>query len=918
MEGRVLKLIRVYLTEMGVQTISRLELDSSIEDDLGIDSIGRAEILRLLEKEFSISISDQALLNAEKIEDIVDIVYSSQPVEKAEVHGHEQKSSELQIPKRANTLIKVLEHYVSLDADKVHIRLLDENDEESVITYGQLYDEAQEVARGLQALGIGRGDTVALLLPTCESFFFAFMGILYAGAIPVPIYPPLRARDIERYVKNEEKILKNAEVRVLITVDKAKGVSRLIKSFIPTLKKVATVEELQSLSDKPLHHVSIKAEDPALIQYTSGSTGVPKGVLLEHQNILTNLSMINKRINVNKDDVIVSWLPLYHDMGLIGAWLGSLYYGVPLVLLSPITFLMHPKKWLWAIHRYKGTMTASPNFGYELCNNKITDDDIKGLDLSSLRLALNGAETIYAKTLRNFIDKFKPYHLSPKALFPAYGLAESTVALTFPDVEKNFYVEKIDRDIFVDKGRGELLKDDSHEYLEFVSCGKPLEGQELRIVNKDGDLLPERRVGYIQFRGPSTMQGYYHNPEAVNDAFNDGWWDTGDMGYVANGELYLTGRKKDLIIKAGHNIYPNDIEPKVAELAQIRSGGVVVFGVHEERQATEKVVVVAEVDQRAIKSENKLVTLVHGKVKEAIGMPADDVVFVPPQTIPKTSSGKLQRSAAKVLYINHQLKAQTLPTTLQLIKLVSQGAFRTVKRWLGLSLRFLYGIYVGLAIVLTMAPMWLSLFILPYKARIHLAKWAPRALIFLIGCPLKVNGLRNIRHGKRLLYLSNHTSFFDTIVLQAVLPAGTLFLAKAELLNATFIRSFIKRLGHLTITRQDIKSGEEQMQKITKVLKQGKSVVIYPEGTFSYARGVQRFKLGAFTLAKENNVPICPVALKGTRDVLRSGELLPRPGSVEVTIGAWVDPALEDWSDLTLVRDRVRDFISEHSGEEKL
>ena len=913
----VLRVIRKFLIGSDNRpAVKLLKLDASIEDDLGVDSIGRAEILRLLEKEFSITISDQRLLEAESVEDIVSIVNAAKHIKESEKKKVSRGKEAFVLPKRAHTLLQVLEHYVQLDDKRVHLYLQQE-DKEHKITYADLYKKAKYVAQGLIGLGVVKGDTIAIMLPTCEAFFYAFFGILYAGAIPIPIYPPVRAKDIEHYVKNEKKILNNAEVRVLITFEKGKSVGQIIKRFIPTLRKVTTVKHLME-SHQKIPRISVSANDPALIQYTSGSTGNPKGVLLQHRNLLTNLRSIGEKININENDVIVSWLPLYHDMGLIGAWLGSLYYGIPLVLHSPLAFLTRPERWLWSIDRYKGTISASPNFGYEFCTHKVSEDNIAGLDLSSWRLALNGAEAISADTIRHFVEKFSAYRFDPKAIYPVYGLAESTVALSFPDLNSNVNTEKLDREIFLKEKRAEVIDEKTQDFFEFVSCGKPLAGHDMRIVDDAGNALEERHIGRVQFRGPSAMQGYYNNRQAVEMAYHDGWWDTGDMGYMANDEFFPTGRRKDLIIKAGRNFYPEDIEQVVDQLPFIRKGAVVAFGLREEESGTEKIIVVAEIKEKKQKKRDKFIANIRHKIKEAIGIPPDQVVLVQRDTIPKTSSGKLQRSATKMRYLNKELKPFDRPVWIQLSKLLFQGLGQTISYWLKRFLRFMYTIHVSLVVVTLLTPLWIFIFVLPQRINRYLAKYLSRIVLLLSACPLIVNGRQHVKKSKQYIFVSNHTSFADTLVLLAILPAGTLFLAKKELMKVPFLRSFIKRLGHLVTTREDFRKGEQEMQQVNEMLSQHRSLVIYPEGTFTYARGVRRFKLGAFTLAAESGIPVCPIALKGVRDILRGEEWLLCPGKVTVTFEKPINPHEEEDGLITKIRDKARSSIAKCSGEEAL
>ncbi|WDT80388.1 MAG: AMP-binding protein [Candidatus Manganitrophus sp.] len=334
-------------------------------------------------------------------------------------------------PASASSLPEVLLSRAEREADRPHIYLPQEDGTEQKITYGQLVDAAGAVAQGLLEQGLRRHETVALMLPTGSDFFFTFFGVLFAGGIPVPLYPPVRMDQIEEYARRQIAILQKADARFLIASGRVEGLGRLLQPMVPGLSDVTTFEALRrAASERP--KVDLRAEDPALIQFTSGSTGLPKGVLLAHENVLANIRAIGQAAQIGPGDVGVSWLPLYHDMGLIGSWLGALYFGIPITILSPLTFLTRPERWLWAIHYHRGTHSAAPNFAYELCVRKIDERAIEGLDLSSWRVAFNGAEPVSPETLERFTKRFAPYGFRKETFFPVYGLAESSVALTFP------------------------------------------------------------------------------------------------------------------------------------------------------------------------------------------------------------------------------------------------------------------------------------------------------------------------------------------------------------------------------------------------------------------------------------------------------------------------------------------------------
>ena len=526
-----------------------LDLDSTLDKDLGLDSLGRVELISRLEKHFKIVLPEHVFAESESVRDILralTIAQQHMEVQAPKAITEFEVAKIEQLPASAATLIDVLDWHVKHHPRRLHIRILGNEGEEDTLTYEELWQGAERVAAGLQQQGVRPGETIAIMLPSGKDYFFSFYAILLAGAIPVPIYPPVRRSQLEDHLTRHSGILSNCVASMLISMPEAKVIAHLLKSQVGSLRDVVTVDELvsQTLLFSP---PAISASDIAFLQYTSGSTGNPKGVVLTHANLLTNVRAMGEAIKADSSDIFISWLPLYHDMGLIGAWLGSLYFAVVLVVMSPLSFLMRPQRWLWAIHQYRATLTASPNFGYELCLKRITDEDIQGLDLSSLRLAFNGAEPVSPNTIERFTARFALFGFRAEAMLPVYGLAESSVGLVFPPLERKPRIDCIQRETFSESVNALPVEASDEHSLCFVGCGHPLAGHEIRIVDTDGRELPERQAGYLQFRGPSVTSGYYRNPEETKTLFTDGWLNSGDLAYVAEGEVFITGRSKDLI-----------------------------------------------------------------------------------------------------------------------------------------------------------------------------------------------------------------------------------------------------------------------------------------------------------------------------------------------------------------------------------
>lgn len=914
-ENQLLEIAKEFLTELGSERAKlAISLNADLERDLGLGSLEKAEFLSRIEKTFDVTLPDAALIQTKTANDLIIIIQKASPSQKIHIEVKETKLEAAKIDlSTAATLVDVIRQYGEIEPKRPHIYFQEENGGETIIPYGELYEQAQQVAKGLIKRGIKPGDTIAIMLPTSAEFFYSFFGILLAGAVPVPIYPPLRPDQIEEYAKREALILRNAEVRILITFQQAEALSNLLQTFIPSLQEVTTLNHLKSKSGR-LPDISISSNDPAFIQYTSGSTGNPKGVLLTHGNLLANIHAYGKGAKVQKNDVVVSWLPLYHDMGLIGTWLGSLFYGLPFIIMSPLTFLTHPERWLWAIHRYRGTVSAGPNFAYELCVKKIDEKNLEGLDLSSWRIALNGAEAVYPKTLETFTKKFTKYNFKPEAFFPAFGLAENAVALTFPPVGRGPRIDRIARDPYEREGKAIPFATDDKNSLEFVGCGFPLPEHEIRIVNDENQLLPEREVGNLQFRGPSAMQGYYRNPEATAAVYHNGWWATGDLGYIADGELFVTGRKKDIIIKAGRNIYPPEIEEIASQVPGIRRGCVAAFGAKDNVTGTEKLIIVAETTDKDPERRQNMTAQVIEQVSSQLGIPPDHVILVPPRTIPKTSSGKLRRSSTQELYLKGKLAKGVAPAWVQVSKLALIGFGKKLGRGFKKTGQILYTGYVWALVAITVLPLWLVVKLVSRPKAIRLTRAWAKLILKLIGIPVTVTGKENLR-SESTIYVSNHTSYVDAIVLMSVLPPNVLFVGKKELFEAPIFRTFMEKLGYLSVNRMDFTQSIADARNIETALHQSKSILIFPEGTFAYASGLRTFKLGAFKLAVETETPITPIALQGIRSILRSGSRLLKPVKVKVHIGETIIPSNKEWSEVIRLRDAARLEIAKNCGE---
>src|SRR5262245_33170539 len=576
-EARVLAVVRELVAETGGERAVRaVSPRGSLERDLGRGSLERVELLLRLENPFGRSLADGAL-EVDTPAELAQALGASPVADREASHARGPALRPAPAAEKAATIPESLWRRAQADPQRPHVYLREGDGPAEVVTYGRLYAEACAVAGGLRDEGIVRGDTVALMLPTGFDFLRAFQGILMVGAVPVPIYPPVRLDRLEEYADRQTAILANAEVKVLVTIDRARGVAGLLKPKVPTLKRVTTAAELAGRGSAVTQPTG-SGSDPAFIQYTSGSTGRPKGVLLTHDNLLANIRAIGRGIDVQPTDVGVSWLPLYHDMGLIGTWLFCMHQGLPVDIQSPLSFLARPERWLWAIHERRATLSPAPNFAYELCVRRIPDRAIEGLDLSSWRVALNGAEPVSPDTLERFAQRFGKYGFRREAMMPVYGLAENSVALAFPPVGRGPRVTGIARRPFEQDGLA--TPSDEPNALRFISVGTALPEHDIRLVDEAGAEVGEGRVGRLHFRGPSMTSGYYRQPDATAEMTREGGFlDSGDLAFRLDGEIHITGRSKDLIIKGGRNVVPQEVEEVVADVPGVRRGCVVAFGV---------------------------------------------------------------------------------------------------------------------------------------------------------------------------------------------------------------------------------------------------------------------------------------------------------------------------------------------------
>jgi len=895
-------------------------LDSSLERDLGLDSLARVELVMRLEREFGASLPEQALASSETPRDLLRFLLASagQPAQAADRSVASLVQSQgVRPPDEAQTLVEALEYHVERQPDRLTVFLYDEG-KEIPITYKTLWQGALRFAARLTEAGLAPGQTVAIMLPTSADYLYCFYGVLLAGGVPVPLYPPARLTTIEDHMTRHVGILKSCGAAIMVTIPEAKALAWLLRAQVESLRAVLVPEDFpeNSLQFSPVRG---RSGHVGFLQYTSGSTGNPKGVVLTHANLLANVRAMGQAARVTSEDVFVSWLPLYHDMGLIGGCFATMYLGFPVVLMSPLAFLARPSSWMRAIHRHRGTISGGPNFSYELCLRRIADEEMEGLDLSSWRFAFNGAEPVSADTIVAFEQRFSKWGLRRNCVSPVYGLAEASVGLAFTPPGEAWHADSLDREHFSRTGEAREARAGDPSPLRVVGCGRPIPNHDLRVVDSAGFELPDRSEGHLQFRGPSATSGYYRNPEATRGLFAGEWLNTGDRAYLSEGALYLTGREKDIIIRGGRNISPYELEEAVGDLPGVRRGCVAVFGSMDPASGTERVIVLAETREHEEADFPALKARINSLAVTLIGAPADDIVLAPPHTVPKTSSGKILRVAAREYYERGPTAVRPQAVWLQFARLALAGIAPQLRRGWGVVRGFAFAARAWLLIALLMPPAFAATALVPGRRAWTFAGACARAFFRLCGIPLVVRGLENLPASGTYVLASNHTSYLDGAVLVAALRwRGYAFVAKRELAASWLTRTLVSGIGARYVERFDVRKSAEHADELVAAARGGTSLIVFPEGTMQRHTGLMAFRAGAFQAAAQAELPVVPVALRGVRSVLRDGTWYPRRHPIAATFGAPIAPEGTDWSAMLKLRDRVRAEILKHCGEPDL
>ncbi|MBW2523964.1 MAG: fatty acyl-AMP ligase [Deltaproteobacteria bacterium] len=538
------------------------------------------------------------------------------------------------------TVVEALVEQARTPTGRDAFTVIDPDGRTSRLSADDLLTRSLAAAAALRKHGLHQGDRVMVCLPTSDALLVTVWGVLLAGGACVPLYPPMAARGIGHWKERVLAVARVVQPRGAVVDPRVRPHMAAVLEKHAEDRFTLTPDALEG--SEQAEPAGVLEDDLAFVQFTSGTTRQPLGVAITHAALMANIRGLVAGLGLGPEDVSVSWLPPYHDMGLVGHVFTPLVCGAHQVLMAPTRFLVRPARWLQLIDELGGTQTTAPNTAYSICVRRIPPAARAQLDLSRVQSALCGAEPVLLDTHRRFCNAFAPSGFDPAAYRPVYGLAEATLAVCLgPEGGARF--DWVSRRILSSFGVAEPMAEGQPDSLAFASVGRAIEGHEIAVVRPDGAQCGAREVGEIHFRGPSLMRGYFNDPMATRDVMRDGWLATGDLGYLAGGQLHVTGRSKELIIKAGRNYVPTDIEAACMQEPQLRPGRAVAFGLPCARTGTEDLVVVAEVAEAGLVGDRQLAQRVVGRVAEHTGVRPDRVELVGQGVLPKTSSGKLQR-----------------------------------------------------------------------------------------------------------------------------------------------------------------------------------------------------------------------------------------------------------------------------------
>jgi fatty-acyl-CoA synthase len=548
------------------------------------------------------------------------------------------------------TFHHILKSHYDNRPDDVAVYLQHAGEDDFPITVSHMLHRSVGAQRMLETEGIEPGEVVLLILQHSKELIYSYFGTILHGAIP-SIMPYLTEKlQPERYHADLEALISITKPSAIFTYREFESEVCAVLKESDSVRTVMIAEEAGE-GGAPVFDLNRRLpEDIVLLQHSSGTTGLQKGVALSHQAVLNQINTFADVLHIAEDDIVVSWLPLYHDMGLIAGFLMPILYGLPIVLMSPFDWVRAPQRLMHAISDYQGTLVWLPNFAYNFCAKKIRPRHMEGVDLSSWRAVINCSEPMRHESHQLFLEAFQPYGFRQSAIATSYAMAENTFAVTQGGIDEPVHIDAVDRH-FLQVDRIAHPAVENEPFINMVSAGQPIPNTEVKVINPDGNSLPDRHIGEIALRSNCMLTEYYHRPETTQKAFLDGWYLTGDYGYMLNGEVYITGRKKDLIIVGGKNIYPQDLERIAMNVPGVHPGRVVAFGVFSKQAGTEQVVIVAEVDTNDANEKQRIANEIRKEVTQGSAIALRHVHLVDEGWIIKTSSGKTARLANREKFI---------------------------------------------------------------------------------------------------------------------------------------------------------------------------------------------------------------------------------------------------------------------------
>ena len=824
LELQIVEIVRELLIEQGKDRAAHsITQKSSFQSDLGLSSLDLVELVVRCETRLDIEVPDEIAEQADTAAGWAKAIQegSEQATAKSAYRIAPPSHDAVPLPVNARTLVDVLRWHAEAAHGRVHIHLIHEGDGRA-LTCDRMLTSASQAGRGLVSLGLVRNDPVAILLPTGADFFDAFFGVMLAGGIPVPIYPPADRLRIAEYVEKQIHILRNAGIRFLISFGEARSIARLLRINLPSLIDITTVDELHVLGSR----TSARFPEPsaiAMVQYTSGTTESPRGVTLTHEAVLANVRAIGATVQVRPGDAVVSWLPIASDLGLAGVWLFALYHATPLTLLAPQEFLERPESWLWAIHDSRATLSAAPNFAYEAAVRKIPAWALEGLDLSTWRVAINAGEAAMAGTMESFARRYAPFGFRREALTPAYGLSENSVGLCMPPV-----------------GRGPVERDGVY------SVGPPLPGHEVRVLDGFGRLCRDGESGRLQFRGASQMRGYWNNEAATAAVVKDGWIDTGDVAFQAGGEIYFVGRTKDVIVRNGRQFPVEPIEAAVEKTPGIQLRGVAVVGTVEQTAGTEKLVVLAECTAEA-GEQPRVLKAVREAVLSVTGEEPDSIRLIPPGTLPRTANQKIRRVEARRLAAQSEIGKEPSAPAVQMA-----------------------GLWIANTVNLARRGTWKFWRALNERVR-EIAARSAGGLLTLTGSPgavqpavrlaLGIMGSRPTPEGTQMrgpvVIVSQRSNPMDAMSVVSLVENRVTLAGPETLIGLPGWAA--RMLQPLVVhTREEMEAA----------LKAGRTLVVFPDSPLGTAALRLRYRLSALEAAVNTGAPIVPLGMQIIRNRL--------------------------------------------------